>query len=342
MKQDHIKRELYLEAIRYYHHQPWEVIADNDVFGLCLYRSRYPFFCSVLGNSGMVKGLAIYPGLRGYKCLSEIFQDREEISPQEDFLYEQLSFSLIFGGRNEVLPGEMEFLRKNHLDNFPPGAWPVFRSIMPGYLPWYFNDNETIVMYYAMRQAMSLARKYRTCPEKIGPDKQGTFLFRCAQANSWREQRYALVEVDPNPEEEDREYSDYCRQEVKNIRQGPVERSGEWEMEAFYLHQPVQEGENTRPYFPYVLLVMDASSGLILHSNMSHRTECPEKFMKGFVELLNSLPLWPQAIKYRKEVIFRLFSPAAQALGLEMRKCETLPNLDEARKVMGEYFKGKR
>ena len=117
-----IREELYRAALEFYDAQPWEAIPDSSVFGLCLYRSDIPFFCSVLGNEGLVRGLSVYPGLRGWRSLQRIFGASEKASWDEEMLYEQNCINLIFGKREKLLPRELDFLKKKKWDDLEAGG----------------------------------------------------------------------------------------------------------------------------------------------------------------------------------------------------------------------------
>ena len=90
--------------------------------------------------------------------------------------------------------------------------------------------------------------------------------------------------------------------------------------------------EDARPYFPYIWVVMECGSGLILHLDMSKRDGCETYFQEKFLSLMEGLPIWPKRIKYRKDIVEKIFGPSAKALGIEMVKCDRLENVEMMRK----------
>ncbi len=328
------QKELYLAARDYYLARPWEVIPDSSIFGLCLYQSDVPFFCSVLGNSGLVQGLTVYPGGQGLKTLDRIFQDSGEGEGDEDFIFEQSCFTVMFGERREILPKELEFLQRLDWKRLAPGCWPNFRSLVPGYCPWYYSRNEMVVMYQALRQAVEIAEKYARRPQDIGPRQDGAVLFRIGQGRYWQEKRLVPVEIFGHEEKKrlDRE----TVERISKFKEKALDRSGEWEIDVFYVKTMVKD---RRPYFPYVWAAMECGSGLILHLEAGRRDEASILFRKQFLSLLEGLPLWPASIRFKKPVVEEIFGPLAAALGIEMVKAQGLEFVEEMRTGMEEFFK---
>ena len=97
---------------------------------------------------------------------------------------------------------------------------------------------------------------------------------------------------------------------------------------------PVQD-EGNRPYFPQMLLVVDAGSGMVLGSELLTPHPSPEAMWSQvpeiFADQLFALELAPEKISVDSELLFDLLEPLASEAGFDLELSPSLPALEPAR-----------
>jgi hypothetical protein len=109
----------------------------------------------------------------------------------------------------------------------------------------------------------------------------------------------------------------------------------------FMFPAPVQD-EGDRPYFPHMLLVVDAGSGMVLGSDLEVPHPSLEamwgRVPENLADQLFALELAPEKISVDSELLFELLEPLAgeAAFGLELSPA--LPGLEPAREDLLRTF----
>jgi hypothetical protein len=311
-------------------------MGDSDVFGVKDPKSGKTGFCSILGEAGTYLGLAIYLGEEGLGCLDKMFTMGSKAFDDEDILYEQDNINLLFGARNEVLPRELEAMKRLGLKYRGSQAWPVFRRYLPGYFPWYLTDDEMEFAALVLEQVIAVSEAYRHSPEKAGPFPDGRFLVQTCENGKWSGIRVKChpaqprsIYLSPTPIPDDL---------FEKVDSPPLPRCGAWEIDVFYAAPYVNEEKGERPYFPLVMAIMDCDTVMVVSAEMAGRDSGAEVCRRKFIEVLASLPIWPMMIRYRRDSIRDLLSPIAEHFGMSMVKCKKLPQIEDMRKHMRQAF----
>ena len=113
------------------------------------------------------------------------------------------------------------------------------------------------------------------------------------------------------------------------------------ESDFFMLPTPVHE-KGGRPFFPYILLMVDSQSGMILGTEMLH-PETSLEAMWGLVPVnvvsqLARVGILPKEIKVRSDLLFQLLQPVAEELGFKLKKSRSLKSLDAVGESLFQYL----
>jgi hypothetical protein len=106
------------------------------------------------------------------------------------------------------------------------------------------------------------------------------------------------------------------------------------ELDVFNLMSPTLD-EHRRPFFPYMMLMVDAKSGMIVGQDMlspepdlnSIWANTPDAFIS---QCLFGLQARPATLHVCTEDLFELFEPIAERLKIKLSLRDELPRLDEA------------
>ena len=106
------------------------------------------------------------------------------------------------------------------------------------------------------------------------------------------------------------------------------------EVDCFMFPAPVQD-EGDRPYFPHMLLVVDAGSGMVLGSDLLAPHPSPEamwgRVPENLADQLFAVELAPEKISVDSELLFELLEPLASEAGFDLELSPSLPGLEPAR-----------
>ncbi|MFO7953108.1 MAG: SEC-C metal-binding domain-containing protein [Bacillota bacterium] len=317
----------------------WEWMDDNDLFGVKDPESEEVAYCSIMGKLGEHFALGAYLGAEGLysflrmqdsanpeemrehyfgqKCLMASFEDREQLSERDRSIIKEIG--LKFRGRKQ---------------------WPLFRSLKPGYYPWYITAWECRFLTVCLEQALEVARlcfESKTILDRFEKDRE-LMLLRTLQDKG---QETVWVNEYHLPEVFSKEYSVYGISDEVTLRRllNSLEKgSATWEVDLFYSLMPVQEKKDDRPYFPIIFLVADLSTGLLIGYTMlmDLKAEANE-ITETLINSIQSSEKIPNRIVAEKEETRFFLDKICSQLDIKLELVDQLQMIPEAR---AELLKG--
>jgi hypothetical protein len=217
--------------------------------------------------------------------------------------------------------------------------WPLFRSYLPGYHPWYLIEEEARFLTLALQQAVEVALRFKEDTDMLIPPEHDYFLVRVAEkeGEGWR---WKDVWLESSPIEEE----EIVAEPVDEIRleriKGRARREQMiLEVDFFYSSQGVRE-EKERPYYPYVLLLADHSSGLILCAHLAKplKSEYQREFVEKILDFFEENEVLPEKILVEKKELYKLFEHVTSRLGIKLKETRRLKAIEEAKDSLYEHF----
>jgi hypothetical protein len=103
------------------------------------------------------------------------------------------------------------------------------------------------------------------------------------------------------------------------------------------------EGPEDRPYFPYMLMLADATSGVILSGvDLLQPFPSPDamygKVAEKVCTALLKAKIKPAEIRVRRKVLAGVLAPLADELGLRVTLQKHLPRVEEAAQALASFF----
>jgi len=330
-------KDLYEAAIQFKKMKCWDWMWDTDLFGVQNPITGEIGYCCVMGGAGEHYALAVYQGSEGlYGYLSL----QSGIKPSlQDILSLQKLLMASFEDRELLQKEDIQLTKKFDLKFSGPDSWPLFRSYLPGYHPWYLTDEEAKYLTLCLWQAIDVSLRFKDDPRKLTPHMGNRYLVRVPKKDktglSWRD-----VWMEPLPLQKGEiivEPIDEVR--LEKIKRRIPNRQGVWEVDYFYYPSPIRDKEE-RPYYPYITLWVDQHSGFILSHHLDKPTECMSEFQRNFFKLAEKKKILPREILVKKEEILKLFEPIASELGINIRRVKKLEMLEEAQASMRQFNAG--
>jgi hypothetical protein len=328
-------RALYTAAQEFRNLEPWTWMSDADLFGVQDPRSGEIGYCCVLGALEEVFALCVYrgaEGLAGYRRM-QTWPIGKDV---EDLPFSQKCLMASFEGRESLQKEDRDIIKKLGLKFRGRGSWPLFRSHLPGYFPWYVTRDEALFLTAALRQATEVAERLNENDELLIPPEEGLVFTRIPAAGgkvgSWRDDW-----VRPEPFEKDAsEFPPVETQRLERILRTCSRTTATWEIDFFFFPTPVRE--KGRPFFPMMFLAMDHEKGVGLDTWLVPPWElfavCRERVL-DFIERAQALP---SRILVRRQEFAAMLEPIASALRVKVRLVKALGQVRAFRDAMASRF----
>lgn len=317
---------------------PWGWMEEMDIFGVQGPDDAEPDYVSIMGMAGEHFAIAIYPGDRALTQLLQFEQAADYSQPLDLLLIPQ--FQASFEDRNTLTEQDRNMLKKLGLKYRGRNAWPMLRAHQPACLPWYLNSEDVPRMMRALEQLLEVAPRVKDDPDLLIPSGSDTFLVRKAtqQGNdlSWED-----TEVTPTFSMEEGVMIDLDRELLETIYELP-EVTNILEVALEMMPSPVA-GDDGRPYFPYMFIVVESQSGSVIGMELLSPLPSLQEMWAGvpnqFLQELAKLQVRPQLVHVDTELLVSLLSGLEQ-LGIKIELVDELPGVGEMQASLFGFLGG--
>jgi len=316
---------------------PWSWMQETDILGVQNPETEENGFVSVMGRGGEHYAIAVYRGAQGLYSFHGLQQQPPALVAE--ILLQIPQFQASFENREQLEKPDRDMIKELGLKYRGQNAWPLFRSFHPGYYPWLLEPGEARFLRYILEQLLDVAPRFKTQPALLRPKGKNRYFVRVAQQGDPLAWHDTVQEVLPPPPTNLQIAID--TQLLTAVRQLPKARLT---LEADLSMMPSlirERGE--RPYFPFMLIIVESQSGMILagdllHPNPSLETMWSELPLK-FLQLFAGLRAIPAEIRVRSPLLQQLIQTIQPELGFKLKQSNRLPALDSAQNEMTQFFR---
>jgi hypothetical protein len=317
---------------------PWDWMEEVDLFGVQDPDSGEVGFVSIMGMAGEHYAIGVYRGARGLYGFWHMQEIGPFMQPQDLLNTPQLQAS--YEDRDMLEKRDHQLIKSLGLKYRGRNAWPMFRSYRPGYAPWHIEPAEARFLALVLEQVLEVTPRVKQQPAILEAEGETDYLVRVAQKEGvglvWRDEIMTIeppgpleltIEIDP--------------QLIDSVRRLP---RGKFKVEADFFMLPGMVGDrNERPYFPYMLMMLDTTHDLIISAELLSPVPSLEQMwgQVGVAALRELVKVGsiPAEIRVRENLLYGMLMPFAQELGLKIKQVSRLPLLDRARREMERYMR---
>lgn len=319
---------------------PWEWMDEGEILGVENPETKEIGFVSVMGMLGEHLSVGVYLGAEG---LYDFWDFQEAGMEAEPFaLFEIAQLQVSFEDRENVEKQDRDVMTKLGLKFRGKQNYPIFRSIRPRFMPWFITSEEAKMLSYAIEQTLAVASRVRENPNLLPSETDEVYLVRVAEKHGktlvWRDE---TREIPPPGDEEF--MIGVPTDLIDELKIFPQAKSFVLEIDLFYAPTPVAE-RGKRPFVPRMLLLADASSGMIagfqLISPQEDDLENYAAISQYLFTELEKLKVRPQEIRVGAEVLFELLKGLNQQLNIKLRQTDDLRAIEEAKEGLFGFFGG--
>ena len=336
-------KRLYELAAKLKELAPWKWMDETEIFGVENPDTKEIGFVSTMGMMGEHLSIGVYLGAKGLYGFWDFQDEGHEVEPFALFEIPQLQVS--FENRENLEKQDRDLIKKLGLTFRGSQNYPLFRSIRPGFMPWFITSEEAQTLIYAIEQTLEVAPRVKEDSDILDDEsdtENEVVLVRSAEKQSgklvWRDEMREI----PPPDE--KEFIIKIPQAlVDELKAFPQAENLVLEIDLFYAPTPVGE-KGKRPYIPKMLLLADGRSGMIVGFQM---IQPKEDEMENYSEIgsrvfecLEKLNVRPQEIRIADDDLFDLLKGVNQQLSIKLRQTGDLPAVEAAKEGLFGFFGG--
>jgi hypothetical protein len=312
---------------------PWEWMEESDIFGVQIPKTGEVGFVSVMGMLGEHLAVAVYQGAKGLGGFWEMHSAGHKLTPEFVLQIPQLQAS--FEDRELISKEDREVMKKLGLKYRGAKAWPQFRSYRPGCFPWLIEKDEAGRLICVLEQLLEIAPRFREDPNLFTPTTANhDYLVRVDNNGGWED---SIKHIEFREEKTiNLLMNDEALEHLRTLMPGRLTI----EIDLYMLSEPVQEKPKERPFFPFMLMLADHESGMILGIDMLTPLPSLEEMWSEVPaivveKLADNLP--PKEIHVKDDMLHLLLQPVAQEVGFNLKKQSRLKQIDHAKRELQKF-----
>ncbi|OIO06738.1 MAG: hypothetical protein AUJ52_11740 [Elusimicrobia bacterium CG1_02_63_36] len=304
--------------------KPWQDFDDDSLFAVQDPVTGQMGYACILGALGQVLSLCLYRGTGGFDVhqrmqRGEIDQDTDDIFALQDALMAETT------ARKELQAADLAVIRDLGLKFRGRRGWPLFRSHLPGHLPWHLTEQEAVFLAFALRCAGDAVEGVRAGRIHLDAQPERVYAYFPAAGNPGFTARW-----EPYPVHRPEPPAPLSLPTDKLNALAAFEADAPWEVQAFFIPAPIMDRE--RPYFARYLLLAHAPSGYILNAlAVSPEHPVHQTIAEAVVQAIEKNGRKPSELHVHEDPLVAALSPLGKALGLRVKAKRFLPAIQEAK-----------
>lgn len=329
-------QRLYDVALEFKKLDCWNWMYDDTLFGVQNPEDGEIGYCCIMGNLGAMFAIAVHLGTDGLEGYFRI--QSGETEGTDPMLASQKCLMASFENRNYLQKEDLQIVKKLGLKLRGRNEWPVFRSYMPGYFPWFLTKNEALFLTTAIEQAMDVVLRFREDDGLLTSPGGDECLVRVPDKTEdivlWKDRWMSPAPAKKTIIIDDR--VDETR--IQRIKKKAVSVDAVWEIDIAFAPTPIRE-KKERPFFPRMFAVMDHHSGFDLDAYLFGISDGTSVFRDHFLSLLEKMGLLLQEILIKNDETLQLLEPITSRLNIKVSQVLKLLAFEEFHDGMFGFFR---
>ncbi len=321
-----IWRRLFSLGFDFLELKPWEWMEEDMMFGVVQPENGEVGYCVILGKSHPSPGLAIFKGAKGLHSYLSLWNTEKKVNITDCIL---LSFEPL----DKFWKEEKELFEWLEMES--EASFPLIRDHEKGMEAWPLEDEEEArLVMFAIEQSISMAIRFKSERMLSAPNdaEHHRILFRVPFRKGamllWKDQ-WQEVKNEYETGAKAQANKLFLRSNCQNL---PVKAQRKWLMEIFTfpkLKRPISQ----RPYYPYVLIVVDPDEKNFIGEFMFQPPDLHEHLQIRIKDLLVLEGYLPGTFQLVGEESLELVSDIADELQIKKVLIPKAPQLLEEMKA---------
>ena len=310
---------------------PWEILSDEEEWAIQDPETGKYGYVTVMGALGEHYAVTAYLEAEGLSGLYDLMEAVDE-DRAADIILETPMLQASLEDRDLLDKQDHKITRKLNMSFRGKNAWPWFRCYRPGFVPWHLEAWEVRFLSIAIEQVNLLTKRLKENPDLLTHiDVNHMFLRKPVLKDNAVQWEDAIIEYPDNAEE--KIHYNIHLDSLKALQKLPVSQTV-LEIDLIRTFSPIAE-KNKRPYYGYLMLLVDENSGMILGQELmvplpdlnTMRSHTPQLVL----DLLLKINLKPDSILMCPGVFSDLTEPVFKEVGIPVVLRRFLAGIDEFR-----------
>jgi hypothetical protein len=220
-------------------------------------------------------------------------------------------------------------------------SWPMFRSFRPGYYPWYLKKKEAEFLIHILEQCQNVLPRYEADETLLDPITDETYLVRVAEESEngfeWRDEFMEIIP--PNEDAVEITIDGPIMEAFLNLEQAVKAVDAD----VFMFPGQIQEKRGKRPYFAYMLMIVEPETGMVFGTELLSPFPSLEamwgKVPETIFKAMSNIGIYPNEIRTSSPRLHMVLEPVAEDIGFSVKHVQSLPALEEAKGfIMSRFF----
>jgi hypothetical protein len=273
--------------------------------------------------AGQHYAVALYLGSQALHDFLHVHYHQPADSAERLMEIPQLQLS--FEDRDFLQDEDRQIIKQLGLRFRGANSWPLFRSYRPGFFPWPIDADEARLLDGALEQTLEVAPRYRRDPSLLYPGGEHWFLVRARAGDAWEDRQ---VHIPPPPPPLGAPVDALSLARCHKLPRA----SQALEAALFRLWSPVRDGDS-RPFYPYVLLLVDARGGGVVAFEMLAPLPSLEDMWAAVplqvVRQFLKMECLPGEVRVSAPRLLAALGPLAADLDFALTHAPSLPRLEQ-------------
>lgn len=317
---------------------PWQILDESQLVVVRDSASGELCYCSVMGALGEVYSMHAYIGTEGLCSFRKI--EAEEIADPGEFFAAMHSVYVEFVSRAELEPQDRKLLAALCHPQGRGLASPVFRTIRPGFHPWFVTADEARMLAECIRAVIVVCTAVASQKEVNFWREAETYPMVTRLEST--EPRYQIDLIRSVLPPEPSSISPVCLEEetLRRLRDQDYGYRGTMELDYIFSGTPVGK-KDERKSCASIALAVDADSGIVFAVEATDSSvACGYALSKVFLQGIQSSHTLPIEVRVRSKKLKDSLARLMQSVGVKLQVASRLPATDEARAHLLGFLRG--
>jgi len=328
---------LYRLASDLYGLRPWRVLDEDNLIVVRDSVTGELCYCSVMGALGEVLSMHAYIGTEGLRQFRKM--EAEEIADPGEFFASTHCVYVEFVPRAELQRQDRELLAKL---GHPQGrglASPIFRTMRPGFLPWFVTEAEARRLAECIRAVIVVCAAVASQESVKFWEVADTYPIVTRMEGA--ESRYQVDLIQSILPAEPPVAPVRLAEETLCSLRG-LDYAVRGVMELDHIHSGAAIGKKgERSACASIALAVDARSGAVLAPEATDSSVAAgEALANVFLKAIQASRTLPREVRVRSQRLKDCLAPLIESFGAAVRVASQLPASDEARSHLLGFFRG--
>lgn len=309
---------------------PWEYLSEDQLLFVEDEAYPDPHVCTVMGAGGEAAGLLVFPGKEGYNFLRRVHSG--EMQDSGDYLAGNRSLTVHYNPKRAVSAADKQMLKAVGYKSKSGELIPEFRSLRPGYLPWFINQSEGLTLNLCVAAMLELLDHVNTDPDaNPWPDDRTYPLITKTGIESYQ----PSVEPEPLPRP-----GAFDGEQLRKLMAVGTKSAGAIEVD--FMTVPVAVGaQDERPAALRMAISADAQSGFAYPPEaVGPETYEGDALTAAVLGAIKSAKGVPGIIFVRNAEHQAMLRALAQEIGATLKVSRELPAVSSLKSSLRAHFGG--